>query len=237
MSTPSTPAAPRIAILADDDAFFRLALSTILKSRLGFAEVHETASLDEALERLAETPGVTMALFDLAMPGMAGAASLSAVCECFPDVMTVVVSGSNRRQDVLSALAAGVHGFVPKAAGVNDVAQALGMIVDGWVYVPSFITMLPRDETVIVQTSAATHVAAPPSVPAIVLTPRQRQVLGMLVDGRSNKEIARILLLSEGTVKIHVAALLKVLDVPNRSAAAVHGARFPGLHNPVATAS
>ncbi len=209
------------AVVADDDPFFRIALSSILKDQLGITEVHQVGSLDEALEALAEKPNVRFALFDLAMPGMESAASLLAVRECFPDVLTVVVSGSTQREDVFLALRTGVHGFVPKGAGVEALTRALRMVFDGFVYVPSFITRVPGAAT-----SGATDRTVPREAawdPTASLTPRQRQVLDLIVAGQSNKEIARSLALGEGTVKIHVAALLKALGLPNRSAAAAWG--------------
>lgn len=213
------------AIIADDDPFFRMALSAVLTTQLGFEGVHETGSLDEALEALAENPSVRFALFDLAMPGMAGAESLSAVREFHLHVLTVVVSGSTRREDVFLALRAGVHGFVPKGPTVEALTVALRMVLDGFVYVPSFVTHVgsAEGETVGHDPARAGTGTTVRVEAAANLTPRQRQVLDLIVDGQSNKEIARSLSLGEGTVKIHVATLLRVLGVPNRSAAAAWG--------------
>lgn len=202
------------AIVADDDPFFRLALESVLTDHFGVCRVHQAGSLDDALEALAERPAAGLALFDLAMPGMASPASLAAVRECRPDVTAVVVSASVRREDVFQALRAGVHGFVPKATSVEALVQALGLIRDGFVFVPSFVT---RADAVPPGGRAAT----PAGREALAsLTRRQRQVLDLIAAGRSNKEIARTLSLGEGTVKIHVTALLRALGVPNRSAAA-----------------
>jgi DNA-binding NarL/FixJ family response regulator len=200
------------AVVADDDAFFRLAMTSVLTEHFGFARVHQAGSLDDAIEVLAERPAIRLALFDLAMPGMAGPGNLAAVRECNPGVTTVVVSGSTRREDVFLALRAGVHGFVAKGSSVDTLVQALRIIQDGFVLVPSFVTRIdeaPTCETLAVGAN-----------PAGCLTPRQRQVLDLIAAGRSNKEIARSLSLGEGTVKIHVTALLRALGVPNRSAAA-----------------
>ncbi len=123
-----------------------------------------------------------------------------------------VVSGSTAREDILGALAVGVRGYIPKAIGSSELRRALATILAGNIYVPPLLA------------SAAT--SGPSKDKAKRLTPRQRDVLDELVHGGSNKEIARKLGLGEGTVKIHVTALLKTLQLPNRAAAAVYGARL-----------
>lgn len=214
----------RMALLADDDPFFRIALSSILRESLGFTEVIQTGSLDEALGGLGSRPAISLALFDLAMPGVTDAGSLRAVRECFPDLTTVVVSGSQRRDDVLLALHAGVHGFVPKSAGVDELVKALSAIVAGWIYVPAFLSKIDALEP-----SASLAKSEPGRMDdlneGIDLTVRQGQILDLIVAGQSNKAMARTLGVSEATIKVHVAALLRALGVQNRAAAAAWGAR------------
>jgi DNA-binding NarL/FixJ family response regulator len=214
----------RTALIADDDEFFRMALVAILRSRFGFSDVIETASLDEALEQLADTSDISVALFDLSMPGMESAASLAAVREGFPDIRVAVVSGSTRRQDILMALEAGVHGYVPKGLGAAELSQALRMVLDGFIYVPTSLADAPRSPR-------EGHRAPDRTKPVgsdLPLTPRQREVLALIVDGKSNKEVARALNLGEGTVKIHLAALFRNLGVSSRAGAAAAGARLLG---------
>lgn len=201
-----------VAVLADDDEFFRMAMAGLLVRHLRFARVVETESLDAALDALSERPAATLALFDLRMPGMMGPGSVAAVRERFPLVKTVILSASVERADVLSALAAGSHGYVPKTLGASEVVRALASILDGAIYVPTFMAE-----------PTPLGVAAPPAA-AVALTRRQREVLELVVAGRANKEIARVLGLGEGTVKVHVAALLRVLGVGNRAGAAAIGA-------------
>ena len=213
----------KIALIADDDEFFRMALATILTSKLKFAEVVQAASLDEAVEKLSARPDISLSLFDLAMPGMESPANLRAVRDCFETLRVAVVSSSKNRQDILSALEAGVHGYVPKGLGVADLAHALQLIVDGVIYVPPSIADLPAQE----QPAPSREVAAaPPKAALAILTPRQRGVLELLVQGKSNKAIARDLDLGEGTVKVHMAALFRSLGVRTRTAAAVAGGRL-----------
>jgi DNA-binding NarL/FixJ family response regulator len=213
----------KIALIADDDEFFRMALATILTSKLKFVEVVQAASLDEGVEKLSARNDISLALFDLAMPGMESPANLRAVRDCFETLRVAVVSSSKNRQDILSALEAGVHGYVPKGLGVADLAHALQLIVDGVIYVPPSIADLPAQEQPIPSREVA---AAPPKAALATLTPRQRGVLELLVQGKSNKAIARDLDLGEGTVKVHMAALFRSLGVRTRTAAAVAGGRL-----------
>ncbi len=218
---------PQVALIADDDEFFRMALSAILVGQLGFAEVIETASLDEAVEKLSSRADISLALFDLGMPGMESPANLRAVRDCFETLRVAVVSGSQCRDDVLSALAAGVHGYVPKGLGVSELAQALKLIIDGVIYVPPCVAVLPAG--VAIGPIAIGRLASSSGATLDTLTPRQRSVLTLLVQGQSNKAIARDLQLGEGTVKVHMAALFRSLGVKTRTAAAVAGGR---LHPP-----
>lgn len=229
-----TQPTPPVALIADDDDFFRLAVVAILTRNFGFSEVVETGSLDAAVDQLSTRRGaVTLALFDLAMPGMEGPGSLSAVRECFPAVKVAVVSASTERNKILTALEVGVHGYIPKGIGSAELTRAVGMVLDGQVFVPASLAVLdgagPRPA---LEARSPAFDGRPEGrqdgrqlrIPD--LTPRQRDVLALLVEGRSNKEIARRLQLGEGTVKVHMAALLRSLGVQNRAAAAVVGARL-----------
>jgi DNA-binding NarL/FixJ family response regulator len=183
----SPPEARPIVLTADDDEFFRLALKSILTRRLEVQEVIETGSFDEALEKLAQRTDVFLALFDLQMPGLESAMSLRVVRENFPEVRVAVVSSSQHRQDIIAALRAGVHGYVPKSLGAADLARALGLILQGTIFVPTSLAELPEEED-------APDMEAPPpfsiekGVPT--LTPRQQQVLELLVEGRSIAAVA-----------------------------------------------
>lgn len=230
-TAPHRRAGKEVFLIADDDEFFRMALRSILTKNHGPAEVVETSSLDEAVERLSETDSISLALFDLAMPGMESAASLRAVRECFPAVRVAVVSASRRRNDILLALEAGAHGYIPKSLGVAELSAAIQTVRSGAIYVPALITDLQGTETEpappLARSILSRHSEATGTAPA--LTPRQAQVLPLVVKGLSNKEIARALSMGEGTVKVHVAALYRALGVTSRAAAAAAATRLQGL--------
>ncbi|MCZ8317023.1 response regulator, partial [Phreatobacter sp.] len=104
----------RIAVIADDHGMYRMGLAFTLKDRLGFDDVEEAASLDEALSRLGETDDIALAIFDLSMPGMQSAASLAAVRECYPDLPIAVVRGAGRPPPRRAAPPPGGEGVLPQ---------------------------------------------------------------------------------------------------------------------------
>jgi DNA-binding NarL/FixJ family response regulator len=215
---------PRIGLVADDDAYFRIAVSSILTRKLGFSDVLEAGSLDEAVERLGENTNTSAALFDLSMPGMRTPTNLRVVRECFPGTQVAVISGSSARQDILLALEAGVHGYMLKSLSIGELTAALETVFSGRIYVPPSLANVSSSSQPV-----GLPVEPPPASEAkdisSPLTPRQQEVLDLLVKGKTNKEIALALQLGEGTVKIHMAAIFRYFGVNTRAAAAVAGMR------------
>jgi DNA-binding NarL/FixJ family response regulator len=206
-------------LIADDHALFRKGLRMLLADTFPKCDVRDVDSLDAALESLSGDP-VDLAILDLRMPGMNGAESLKAVREAYPETAVLVLSGSDARADMLGALGAGVHGYVVKTSADGELLGAIDRVRRGQVYVPP-------------QMAAPSPPAMPEPAPAQSpplafdgLTPRQKDVLRLLAKGRANKEIARDLDLAEGTVKIHLAAVLRFLKARNRTEAAVLAAKY-----------
>ena len=145
------------------------------------------------------------------MPGMKGAASIRELRHGYPQLRCVVMSGSEQRQDVLDALAAGAIGYIPKSLDPEAMVAAIQQVLGGGIYAPTLLLTEPVDPD---EPSSTVD----PNVMAM-LTPRQYDVLRLLGKGQANKEIARALDISEGTVKIHLAAIFRVLEVRNRTEA------------------
>ena len=226
-------APPRIGLIVDDDANFRVAVGAILERQLNCSRIIEARSLDGALERLGEYPNIAVALFGLSAPGVRTPTNLRTVRECFPQTKIAVVSTSGNRRNILMALEAGVHGYMLKSLSTEAMAGALKLISDGGIYVPPSLADISSEaaETSgegIRQSSDIGDEATAPETDSAAgspLTPRQQDVLDLLVQGKTNKEIAQALGLGEGTVKIHMAAIFRYFGVNNRAAAAVAGAR------------
>src|SRR5262245_46073000 len=135
-------------LIADDDEYFRLALAALLRGPLGISKVEETGSLDEALSRLAREPDRPwLALFDLSMPGMEGPGTLAAIRRDYPHVRLAVVSASQNRGDVMASLDAGVHGYIPKGVGPQELVRALKVVMSGHIYAPTLLADVSAAQT------------------------------------------------------------------------------------------
>lgn len=180
----------------------------------------EAQSGDEALDLTRRHPDIALILLDLALPGVDGFGALTQLREEFPGMPVVVVSAFDQPEFVTRAIDAGAMGFIPKTASTQILLNALRLVLSGGVYLPP--ELLRRHDSI--------PPAAPqlPTSPAQLrdprefgLTQRQSQVLTLLVQGKPNKIICRELNLAEGTVKIHVTAILKALSVTNRTQAVI----------------
>ena len=194
-------------LIADDHPLVRDALARTLRCVQPEAEVLEAADFASAL-RVLQTDAPELALVDLHMPGMErvdGVRRLRLLC---PGVPLVVASGEDDPAVIRAALAAGAVGFLPKAESPDVLQQALRLVLGGGTYTPP-------------QALADLQPGAAPRPDASGLTPRQTDVLRCLMRGQPNKLIARELGLTEGTVKIHIAAILRVLQARNRTEAVV----------------
>ena len=199
----------------------------MIKQQFAAAAVAEHADGDSALAAIQAGLRPDIALLDLDMPGMVDLHALRGIHAAADDVPIMVISGSEKAADALAVLDAGAVGYAPKSAEPSILLAALQLCLKGGIYVPPLVlgALSDRQET----PSPAASIPMNASSGALsTLTPRQWDVLRLLTDGSSNKVIARALELSEGTVKIHVAAILRALDVQNR-AEAVNRAMRLGL--------
>ncbi len=202
-------------LIADDHPLVRDALARVVRRLEGDAHVLEAGDYAALIEHV-EKAVPDLLLVDLNMPGLDGLEGLRRLRERFRSLAIVVASGQDDPVTIRGALATGVNGFIPKTDPPALLLQALQMVRAGGVYIPSrtlgdFQNGLP-----------------PPSPGASGLTPRQLDVLRLLLKGEPNKLIARRLGLTEGTVKIHIAAILRGLHARNRTEAVVR-ARELGL--------
>jgi DNA-binding NarL/FixJ family response regulator len=198
-------------IVADDHELTRDGLVLLLRDEFPLAEICEATTFGELLDQMVAGQPCHLILVDLHMPGIAGAADISALCDGFADARVVVVSADERREEVLGALAAGACGYVFKSSPADEIRSALHRIATGGIYIPPSMDFRQKNPSAIG--------ARPQSLPCRALTARQQLVFSELTKGKSSKEIARVLGIAEGTVKIHLAAIYRSLGVRTRAEA------------------
>lgn len=202
-------------LLIDDHALFRIGLSELLERR----QIEVVAAVGDTREGielvLARQPDVV--LLDMRMPQMTGIEVLRELRAASQEMPIVMLTTSREERDVIDSLQGGAQGYLLKDMEPDDLIRALQQIVDGTTVVaPELAPILARA----VQGDGASAEAEKPTVLAD-LTPREREILCHLAAGESNKVIARKLGISDGTVKLHVKAILRKLDVHSRVEAAV----------------
>lgn len=204
-------------LIADDHPMVRDALAMAVRS-LGPEVAVAEADCYAGVCTLASGGAFDLAVVDLNMPGMNGVAGLRGLRSAFPTLALIVASGQDDPATIRAVLAVGVSGFIPKSEPSELVLQAIRLVRAGGVYVPArhLMQRVPGDGM-----EGTGWPAAAPREPGHGMTPRQIDVLRLLMRGQSNKAIARELGLTEGTVKVHLAAILRALRVRNRTEAVV----------------
>jgi DNA-binding NarL/FixJ family response regulator len=216
-------------LIVDDHPLIVTALRHLLVDLDPHIEAVEAASCGQALNVLeAEQGAISLILLDLSLPGMYGLHALPTLRERYPNIPVVILSANEDPAVVVKALDEGAMGFIPKTSSNALLLGALKLVISGGVYVPQQVLM--RD-TASRPGPALPDGASRRSATDLGLTPRQADVLALLLQGKPTKLICRELDLAEGTVKVHIAAILRVLGVSNRTQAVLTASRL-GLQLP-----
>ena len=206
-------------LVVDDHVLIREALRGVLRELKGETTVIlEAPDSREALRQLEEQNDVDLVLLDLNLPDRDGLDVLRELGARWPTVPVVVLSAFHAREKVSKALDLGAVGFIPKSARREVMCSAFNLVFAGGIYVPPEILALQQPSAPAVL-HPASHLRA--SAAALGLTERQCEVLALMMQGKSNKGIGRVLGLAEPTVKIHVSSILRALNVSNRTEAVV----------------
>ena len=218
-------------LLIDDHPLILQALQVVIEGLGSDTTVVGAGSARAARETLKADADFDLVLLDLNLGDADGFDVLTELRSKYPALPVVVVSASDRASDVIRAVDAGAMGFVPKRASNETLYEALHMVMSGGIYVPP-MTMgsepaaKPEGDTVpsvlrVLREQAQDSGFQSGAIPLgeLGLTPRQTEVLALLLKGQPNKLIARELNLSVETVKDHVAAVLRTLGVSSRTQA------------------
>jgi len=196
-------------LLADDHGLFRDSMEVWLK-RLDdhHVSIRTVTSLDEVLDALQKASLYHLILLDLNMPGMHGAASVREVCSNTADIPVIIVSAEENPTVIRACIDAGAAGYVPKSSSGETILDAIRQVLAGYCYIPLHVR----------------H-----SRPVDRFSDRQLELLSLLAEGHSNREIARRIHLSEGTVRQYVSEILRKLNVENRSQAGIKARSMLGM--------
>ena len=195
------------ALIVDRAMLVRHGLRGLLKECRPGWSCAEAGALEEAMAHLRVEP-VDLVLVDLQFVGMPGAANLHLLRQLFPNQKIVVLADSAERATILDCLAAGANGYILKSTTVNQLLRAIETVLSGDVFAPAALTGMTQSVAI------AREPAASPLLTH--LTDRQVEVFHLLSEGCATKTIARRLGLAVGTVKVHLAAIYRVLGAHNR---------------------
>ncbi len=203
---------PPTLIVADDHPLFREALTHAVHQCVDDAQIIQADSLTTLQTAVEANANADLLLLDLHMPGVQGFSALVYMRSQFESLPVVIVSASEDPAIMRSAISFGASGYIPKSSPVATIGTAIAAVLDGEVWLPAGV-----DTSADAPSPEASGVAAA----LATLTPHQFRVLLMVGEGLMNKQIAYQLDVSEATIKAHVTAILRKLQVTNRTQAVV----------------
>jgi DNA-binding NarL/FixJ family response regulator len=222
MSDTSGPAAADLdairVLICDDHALFRRGLVMVLESEDGIEVVAEAEDGEDAVAK-AEDAAPDVILMDVRMPKMSGIEATRAIADAVPSAKILMLTVSDEEEDLYEAVKAGATGYLLKEISIEEVANAIRAVTTGQSLIsPSMASKLLSEFNNLAK-QAQQKVLAPK------LTDRELQVLKLVAQGLSNREVAEQLFISENTVKNHVRNILEKLHLHSRMEAVVYAVR------------
>lgn len=197
-------------LIIEDHTLVREGLLLAIRSLEDGAQTLGAPDADAGLALLEQHSDIDLVVLDLMLPGTSGMALLGAIRKRYPTIPVVILSAMDDAETATRAMRQGASGFVPKASSTDSLLTALRQVLDGEVYLPqSMREAIERGDGTRGKSVAARY----------GLTAAQVRVLALLTQGNTNRQIAEMLGVTEGTIKIHVSAIFKALNVSNRSQA------------------
>ena len=204
-------------LIVDDHALIRAALHTVLKQLKREVVVFEAANSRQAFHTVEEHPDTGLILLDINLPDRDGFSVLRELRERYATIAIIILSSSDDQDTVKRAFKLGALGFIPKSTEREVMLNAIELVLSGGIYIPSEI--LDGEETASAQPTSTPATCA--YLKDLGLTDRGIEVLALLMKGKSNKLIAKSLNMAVPTVKNHITAVLKALNVTSRTEAVI----------------
>jgi DNA-binding NarL/FixJ family response regulator len=210
-------------LVVDDHPLVREAMAELVTHLGSAVDVLQAPDCAAALALARMHPDLDLVLLDLNLPGLRGVPALVRFRSEHPSAPVVVISAFRDHDTITQVIRHGAVGFIPKSSGRDTIVNALRLVLAGSVYVPPEAALPDAPDGAPMQAGLQTHGMSPAD---LGLTPRQAQVLGLLMKGRANKEICRDLGLAERTVKGHLTAVLNALRATSRTQAVIAANRL-----------
>lgn len=214
-------------LIADDHELFLNGLEFILHTEFKDATIVTAKSYTDIFEKLSQSVDFDIIITDLAMPGANWIEALSRMHNQAKDVPIIIISAVFDKEIVEKTLEVGVAGYIPKSSSNAIMIGAINLVLAGGVYIPKELLSHKIDNREVTQEFERLKYLGENEIKKLDkrLTSRQIDVVKAIGRGLSNKLIAYELGLTEGTVKIHVTVILKVLGVTNRTAAVIEAVK------------
>ena len=218
-------------LIADDHELFLNGLSFILKENINSPEITTANCYTDVFNILEENKDFDLIITDLAMPGSDWFSALNKIHKKTPDTPIVVISAVFDKEILQKTLDIGVSGYIPKTSSNNLIISAINLVLAGGIYVPHDLLYTSSSQ------SKTNNILNPlkkleqiteeePITERKKLTDRQIDIIKCIASGLSNKEIAYKLNLTEGTIKVHITIILKILNVKNRTSAVIEASKL-----------
>lgn len=209
-------------LLVDDHALLRDGLALVMAQEFIGLQMLHASTLAQAMAALQRDPDVRLVLLDLALPDGDGIQAMPQLREAAPTATLVVLSADERPDTVMAAIGAGAAGYIPKTADAEAMLAALRVVLVGGVYLPTSVLERRAAD----RPGSRTWSPSPQRPEDLGFSPRQADVLRLLIAGKPNKLISRELDMSESTVKTHLAVIFRKLDANSRTQAVLAAARL-----------
>ncbi len=222
-------------LIADDHELFLKGLEFTLRENLPNPEIITAQNYSDIFVVLEQQNDFDLIITDLAMPGAAWLSALNKIHSKIPETPIIIISAVFDKEILQQTLDIGVSGYIPKTASNNLIISAINLVLAGGVYIPHELLYSSKTTSAFSDNKLQEYDSPlktleklaenTPETPQKGLTERQIDIVKCIAEGLSNKQIAYKLHLTEGTVKVHITVILKILNVKNRTSAVIEAAK------------
>ena len=221
-------------LIADDHELFLKGLEFILQANLPEVQTVSAQNYTEIFSLIEQSDDFDLIISDLAMPGASWLTAINKIHQKLPETPIIIISAVFDKEILQQTLDIGVAGYIPKTASNNLIVSAINLVLAGGVYIPHEL-LYSTQKTAISSETQKEYIAPLKTLEKLAnnttetqqkgLTDRQIDIVKCIAEGLSNKQIAYKLNLTEGTVKVHITVILKILNVKNRTSAVIEAAK------------